>query len=313
MATPGSLVCSEEMMEESPDVTSELEARERYKNELSSKLIDRHRVITAFSDTKLTQDDRVLKRMLQMEKLCNYDLNYFCTVQDLVTPNMKRDVAIWMFEVCDEERMHTAVFLRAAQYMDKFLSLQRIFANQLQLLGAVCILVSSKMAGTLISSRRLVAYTADSITLDLLLEWEGLILGLLQWDMNGIVSADFVQHILNVLPKHLWDKDAIYERIKTFISYCAVDHVFAQYLPSTIASASIVAALAPFISSESHNQVLAKIQNAILIDLKQLKQCMDLITTTVQLTVEGRRKNMELENEAVGSAANSNGRSIKAR
>lgn len=319
MATPGSLMCSEEMMEESPDVSEELEERQRYQNQLPPQLIRRHREITA-SDEKILQDERVFPAMLQNEKLyAGYVNNYFQTVQNDLSPEMKKDVAIWMFEVCDEERMNTAVFIRAVQYMDKFLSIQRISRTQLQLLGAVCVLVSSKMAGTLISARTLVAYTANSVTTDMLLVWENFVLSLLQWDINGIVSADFVQPILNMIPKKFFHsrENEIYERIKTYISYCAVDCQLGVYLPSTVASASIVIALDPFLSEEKRSLVRSKIQSATNIDSNVLNECIDQMKMKVTLTVvEGGRKNLTSGSDsdtATNSPPKVNGCGIKAR
>lgn len=295
-------------MEDSPDMAPELEERRRYRDQLPPQLIISPKEIIAFCDNKLVQDDRVFPTMLQMEKLCvGYVNNYFRTVQDDVTPDMKRDVAVWMFEICDEERMHTAVFIRAVQYMDKYLSMQRISRTQLQLLGAVCLLISSKMAGTVIPAKTLVMYTANSITSEMLLDWERMLLGTLQWDMNGIVSSDFVQHILNLLPQEWWDSPEIYERIKTFISYCAVDYQLGVYLPSTVASASVVAALTPFLNADVMNKVLCTIQSATDIDLSQLQQCMDKITSKVKLSANGIGRNVDaicgsnLEAEQAGS------------
>lgn len=65
--------------------------------------------------------------------------------------------------------MEEPVFLRSVQYMDNFLAMQKINRTQFQLLGAVCLLISSKITGSTISPQRLSYYTANSVTPDLLL------------------------------------------------------------------------------------------------------------------------------------------------
>lgn len=272
------LICSEEMMEESPDVSLEIKERNRYKNQIPPQIILKQKEITAFSDTNLLKNQQVFPSMLEMEKLSMVCVdNYFRTVQDDVTPKMKTDVAIWMYEVCEEEKMHTAVFVRAAHYLDKFLSTQKVSRFHLQLLGAVCILISSKLTGTVIPPQKLVVYTANSTSTEMILEWERMVLSVLKWDMYGIISVDFTQHILNLLPKKMWDNATILERIKTFIAFCAVDYQFGITMPSIIASASVVAAMKPFLTKESLNQVLATIQTATKIDQSHLKHCVQQI------------------------------------
>ncbi|CAL8088346.1 unnamed protein product [Orchesella dallaii] len=315
-----SLVCSEEMMDESPDVSLELKEMSRYKNQLPSQVIVRHKELTALPDDNILHDKRVLPSMLVTEKVTvGYVNNYFRTVQDDLTPEMKSTVAVWMFEVCEEERMHVAVFLRAIQYMDKFLSLQRISRTQLQLLGAVCLLESSKIAGTTISLQRLVSYTADSVTPDMLLQWEDMLLTMLNWDMYGVVSSDFVPYILQMLPKELWDNTLVTERIKTFTAYCAVDHQFGVHLPSVIASASIAAALTPLVTTEVMDKVLYILQSATNINIQQLKSCMEQITAKVQVTVEEKLKSTKAcgespsDPETVTASSPNNGCRIKSR
>ena len=74
------------------------------------------------------------------------------------------------FQVCDEQRCEEDVFPLAMNYLDRFLSIVPIGKMQLQLLGAVCMLVSSKLKETCpINPERLVMYTDHSISLSELL------------------------------------------------------------------------------------------------------------------------------------------------
>ena len=82
---------------------------------------------------------------------------------------MRETVAQWMYDVCDELNREIDVFALATTQMDRFLNLE--FKNfkreQLQLLGAACLLISSKLKEThpLVKST-LVKYSADTFSSD---------------------------------------------------------------------------------------------------------------------------------------------------
>ena len=70
-----------------------------------------------------------------------------------------------MLDVCEEEKCQNDVFPLAMNIMDRFLSVVRIRKNQLQLLGAVCLFLASKLRQTRpIEAEKLVQYTENSIT-----------------------------------------------------------------------------------------------------------------------------------------------------
>ena len=58
---------------------------------------------------------------------------------------MRKEVADWMLEVCEAEQCQPEVFCLAMNYLDRFLSICTIGQSQLQLLGAVCLLVACKV------------------------------------------------------------------------------------------------------------------------------------------------------------------------
>lgn len=94
------LACSEEMMEESPDLDSEIAARIRDKRLLSAQLdLSRVQPQLAFPDTNVVDDPRVLQSMLRMEEGQVSVPNYFKILQDDITPMMRNAITLWMFEV----------------------------------------------------------------------------------------------------------------------------------------------------------------------------------------------------------------------
>lgn len=63
--------------------------------------------------------------------------------------------------------MEEEVFPLSANYLDRFLCIKDIHRSRLQLLGAACLFLASKLKETTpISAEQLVMYTDNSITLD---------------------------------------------------------------------------------------------------------------------------------------------------
>lgn len=72
-------------------------------------------------------------------------------------------------QVCEEQRCQDDVFLLSMNYLYRFLAITNIKKNQLQLLGAACMLVASKLRESRpLSAETLVFYTDHSITVGML-------------------------------------------------------------------------------------------------------------------------------------------------
>lgn len=68
--------------------------------------------------------------------------------------------------MCEEQNCLEGVFSLAINYLDRFLSVVNIKKTQLQLLGAVCLFLASKMKDNKpISAEKLCMYAAHSITI----------------------------------------------------------------------------------------------------------------------------------------------------
>ncbi|RWS09303.1 cyclin D-like protein [Dinothrombium tinctorium] len=80
---------------------------------------------------------------------------------------MRKILSSWMLEVCEELKCEQIVHSLAINYVDRFLALTDIKKSQLQLLGAVSLLIASKVRQChAIHPRALVYYSDYSFTIE---------------------------------------------------------------------------------------------------------------------------------------------------
>uniref|UniRef100_A0A2A4J6D0 Uncharacterized protein n=1 Tax=Heliothis virescens TaxID=7102 RepID=A0A2A4J6D0_HELVI len=231
---------------------------------------------------------RVLDNLLRTEERYAVTANYFGTVQAEVTPHMRRLVAEWMLEVCEDQGCQEEVFPLAISYLDRFLSTCAVSKSQVQLLGTACLLLASKLrepGSRALPAELLVFYTANSITLTDLCSWELLVLSKLKWDVAGVTAHDFLPLLLSRLPlRGLVNTEMVHRHAQTFISLAARDYEFTLYSASTLASCSIAAALRG-LGLDGH---LARLHELTRIDLDCLQTCLEQIEEMVQTMIEER-------------------------
>jgi cyclin D2 len=202
--------------------------------------------IAACYDETLLQD-RVLRNMLKTEGRYLPANSSLLMKQSQVNPRMVEIVAGWMMEVCEEQACQDEVFLLAMNYLYRFLMTTDIKKSQLQLLGAACMLMASKLREPRpLSTETLVFYTDHSITTAMLTSWELLVLSKLKWDIVAIVPLDFLPHLLARLDLDdsvRLDLDMVKKHAKILIALCAKECAFMHCYPSAVACASVVSAL----------------------------------------------------------------------
>ncbi|KAG6453822.1 hypothetical protein O3G_MSEX008323 [Manduca sexta] len=168
---------------------------------------------------------RVLDNLLRTEERYAVTANYFSTVQTEVAPHMRRVVAEWMLEICEDQGCQEEVFPLAISYLDRFLSTCNVSKSQVQLLATACLLLASKLrepGSRALPADLLVFYTANSITLNDLCSWELLVLSKLKWDVAGVTAHDFLPLLLSRLPLrgHV-NTEMVHRHAQTFIALAA--------------------------------------------------------------------------------------------
>ncbi|XP_028812424.1 G1/S-specific cyclin-D1 [Denticeps clupeoides] len=197
----------------------------------------------AYQDSNLL-NDRVLQTMLKAEESYLPSPNYFKCVQKEILPRMRKIVATWMLEVCEEQKCEEEVFPLAMNYLDRFLSIESTKKTMLQLLGATCMFLASKMKGTVpLTAEKLCVYTDNSIRPCDLLQMELMALNKLKWDLASVTAHDFIDYLLSKLQIHPSTKHILHKHAQTFVALCATDVNFIASPPSMIAAASVAAAV----------------------------------------------------------------------
>ncbi|XP_061459665.1 G1/S-specific cyclin-D3-like isoform X2 [Rhineura floridana] len=179
------------------------------------------RAVRARRDPSLLQDPRVLQNLLAQERRSSPPATYFQTLQTEIQPYMRKMLAFWMLEVCEEQKCEEEVFPLAMNYVDRYLSCVHTPKNHLQHLGTVCLLLASKLRETVpLTVEKLCIYTDNSVMPCQILDWESVVLGKLKWDLVSVIPNDFLDHILHRVPLPLQKVDVAKKHAQTFIALC---------------------------------------------------------------------------------------------
>ncbi|CAL1568516.1 unnamed protein product [Knipowitschia caucasica] len=258
--------------------------------------LESNTILKAQPDLNILNDDRVFQSLLTLEERFLPQSSYFQRVQKDIQPIMRRMVASWMHEVCEEEKSNEDVFPLAINYLDRYLTVMPIRKCYLQLLGAVCMFLASKIKDSRpLSAEKLCMYTDHSITPQELLDWELVVLGKLKWNMASVIPNDFIEHLLHrlSLPK---DKVALVRKhTLTFITLCATDDCLAMHPPSMIATGSMGAAVCGLqldygdskLSRGNLANLLAKITNT---EVDCLRACQEQIERVLASSLQQDRQ-----------------------
>ncbi|KAK6028786.1 cyclin domain protein [Ostertagia ostertagi] len=160
-----------------------------------------HPSVPSCLDRSIHRDERVLENLLIAEENLKSNHLYFTAVQEHIEPIHREQAVEWIFDVAKEEKCDADVFPLAVSLIDRFLSLQNIFRQDIQVLAGVCLFIASKVkAPQPMNAARVSYYTADSVKVHDVLSWELLVLANLNWEITSPTGFDFFDHLSARLP-----------------------------------------------------------------------------------------------------------------
>ena len=238
----------------------------------------------------LTEQPRILANLLGLEDAYTLSFDY-CKESSTLDASMRATLTTWMLEVCEEEKCTNEVFSLSVNLFDRCMAVLRgrVDKSHLQLLGVVCLFVAGKLkAHAGLGALKLVDYTAGSVTLEEVLEWELCLLERLRWDVAAVGANDYVEFLLHefacgasrdvaaaVASETEWTR--VRKHVYAFTALCSTDFKFAFYPASMIASACFLAALEGVERGPSQEDAKRRVAIMMNVDVDCLEAAKELV------------------------------------
>ncbi|XP_019766072.2 G1/S-specific cyclin-D2 [Dendroctonus ponderosae] len=264
--------------------------------------ISSNKCTRAAKDRAIFSDDRVIRNLLESEVSYVPNCDYFGQVQDDIQPFMRKVVTTWMLEVCEEQSCEEQVLPLAVNYMDRFLCVCRIKRQHLQLLGATCLLIASKLRSTnFLPIDLLCAYTDYSVTYDVVASWEQLVLSKLQYNLCAVTSYDYIDQVIE---RCAWGQhhQLLRRHAHTLVSICSTEPTLIQTIPSAIAAACLSSAVRG-LKMSCHEAAMSEVCTMLKADMGEISQLINVVDKLIEKVAtpeNGDQKDKEAAKKPAG-------------
>jgi len=245
----------------------------------------------------LTDSQRVIHTLMAHENQYLVRNDYCETLQTCIQPYMRKILATWMLEVCEEQRCEDPVFPLAMSCLDRLLSHMVVQKSQLQILGSVCLLLASKCRQwRALSPEHLSYYTDHSVSSEDLKGWELLVLGRLGWDLGSVLAHDYVDYLLAALadsanrPNASEQQQSVLNRARqhaiTLLTLCSTEYEFMKFHPSLLACGGVLSAIQGLQSQANMDEVASVFHKLTGHSMESITMCCMEIESLVTSNAE---------------------------
>ncbi|KAJ8539526.1 hypothetical protein K7X08_013778 [Anisodus acutangulus] len=212
--------------------------------------------------------------------------NYLEKVQKDVTANMRAILVDWLVEVAEEYKLLSDTLYLTVSYIDRFLSVNVIPRQRLQLLGVSSMLIAAKYEEIKPPHVKDFSYiTANTFTKKDVVKMEASVLQSLKFEMGNPTTKTFLRRFARVAQEDYKNPDLQLEFLSYYLAELSLlDYNCVKFLPSLVAAAVIF--LSRFtLQPKSHPWNLA-LQSCSGYKGADLKDCV-LIIHDLQLSRRG--------------------------
>ncbi|KAJ8464266.1 hypothetical protein OPV22_026818 [Ensete ventricosum] len=183
-------------------------------------------------------------RSVEAEAKRRPSANYMDAVQRRVTAGMRAVLVDWLVQVAEGYRLVSGTLYLAVSYIDRFLSLNAIGRERLQLLGVSSMLVAANYQETCPPTPEEFCYITDNTyTKEELAKMESDILECLGFEMGGPTIDTFLRRFTEAGQEDDKNWGAQLEFLASYLAELSlIDYGCARFLPSVIAASAVFVA-----------------------------------------------------------------------
>ncbi|KAK4747053.1 hypothetical protein SAY87_026090 [Trapa incisa] len=167
--------------------------------------------------------------------------NYMETLQQDITPNMRGILIDWLVEVSQEYMLAADTLYLTVNLIDRFLSLNHIEKQRLQLLGVTCMLIASKYEE--ICAPRVEEFciiTDSTYTKEEVLKMENEVLNLLHFRFSIPTIKPFLRRFIRAAQNSYKETSVELEYLANYLAELTLlEYNFLKFLPSIIAASAV--------------------------------------------------------------------------